>query len=167
MTTGRSMWTHFEGLRTKLLLTTFYDLLTRHFKKPRKSDVFEIWTNVKYVFSNIAERRRSWASTPAIDRYILPAGAQQQTRQLAIVAAVDRLVRQAIGRTDRRTLDRSINPAPHTMRAASITGQVRLCSRLKLIMNLQLSQVNNIPPHLKHAATSPRLNSVKSSPLQA
>ena len=30
---SRLMWTHFEGLRTKLLLTAFYDFLTRHFKK--------------------------------------------------------------------------------------------------------------------------------------
>jgi len=32
-----SMWTHFEGLRTKLFLTTFYDFFTRHFRKRKKS----------------------------------------------------------------------------------------------------------------------------------
>ena len=29
----RSIWTRFDALRTKLLLTTFYDFLIRHFKK--------------------------------------------------------------------------------------------------------------------------------------
>ena len=32
-----SMWTHFEGVRTKLLLTTFYNFLIHHFKKRKKS----------------------------------------------------------------------------------------------------------------------------------
>ena len=31
--TERTIWTHFDGLRTKLLLKTFYDFLIRHFKK--------------------------------------------------------------------------------------------------------------------------------------
>ena len=30
--TERTMWTHFDGLRTKLLLKIFYDFLIRHFK---------------------------------------------------------------------------------------------------------------------------------------
>jgi len=47
------MWTHFERLRTKLLLTTFYDFLTRHFKKKRKKSRFlKSGNNVKYVFSH-------------------------------------------------------------------------------------------------------------------
>jgi len=33
------MWTHFEGVKTKLLLMTFYDFLLQYFKK-RKSHVF-------------------------------------------------------------------------------------------------------------------------------
>jgi len=46
----RSMWTPFEGLRTKLLLTTFYDFLTRHFKKPVKSHVFWNVKNTKNTY---------------------------------------------------------------------------------------------------------------------
>jgi len=47
--TERSMWTHFEGLRTKLLLTitTFYDFLTR-----KKSRFWNLKKPLKYVFSN-------------------------------------------------------------------------------------------------------------------
>jgi len=41
------LWTHFDGLRTKLLLMTFYDFLTRHFKKRKKSCFFEIWKKHK------------------------------------------------------------------------------------------------------------------------
>jgi len=35
--------------RTKLLLTTFYDLLTRHFKKTQKVVFLKSEKNVKYV----------------------------------------------------------------------------------------------------------------------
>ena len=50
------MWTHFEGLGTKLLLTTSYDFLTPHFKKRKKF-------NVKYVFSNTdSDQKLGWAS---------------------------------------------------------------------------------------------------------
>ena len=54
MITERSIWTHFDGLRTKLLLKTFYDfLILRHFKKNVKSHVFwNLKKNIKYVFSN-------------------------------------------------------------------------------------------------------------------
>ena len=44
--TERSMWTHFEGLSTKLLLTTYYDFLTRHLKNA-KSRCFGIWKKRK------------------------------------------------------------------------------------------------------------------------
>jgi len=50
--TEQSMWTHFEGLRTKLLLTTFYDFLIRHFKNRKRSCFLKSEKNVKYVFSN-------------------------------------------------------------------------------------------------------------------
>ena len=44
---------HFDGLRTKLLLKTFYDFLIRHFKKNVKSHVFlKSEKTIKYVFSN-------------------------------------------------------------------------------------------------------------------
>ena len=54
MITEQGMWTHFKGSRTKLLLTTFCDFLTRHLKKTVISHVvFEIGKKpVKYVFSN-------------------------------------------------------------------------------------------------------------------
>jgi len=55
--TKRRVWTHFEELirPTKLLLTTFYDFLTRHLKNV-KSHVFgNPKKNVKYVFSNTVE----------------------------------------------------------------------------------------------------------------
>ena len=42
MITERSTRTHFEGLRTELLLTTFYDFLACISKK-HKSHIFEIW----------------------------------------------------------------------------------------------------------------------------
>jgi len=45
--TERSMWTHFEGLRTKLLLTTFWHVVS-------KGRVFEIWKNAQI---RILERR--------------------------------------------------------------------------------------------------------------
>jgi len=48
------MWTHFEGLRTKLLLTTYYDFLTRHFKKRKKTYFWNLKKNIKYVISNAA-----------------------------------------------------------------------------------------------------------------
>jgi len=41
------MWTHFDGLRTKLLLKTFYDFLTRHLKKRKKSCFLKYEKNVK------------------------------------------------------------------------------------------------------------------------
>ena len=48
--TERSMWTHFDGLRTKLLLKIFCDFLIRHFKKRKKSCFFlKSEKNVKYV----------------------------------------------------------------------------------------------------------------------
>ena len=47
------MWTHFDGLRTKLLLKIFYDFLIRHFKKRKKVMFFlKSEKTVKYVFSN-------------------------------------------------------------------------------------------------------------------
>ena len=45
-----SMWTH--GVRTKLMLTTFYDFLIHHFKKRKKSCFWKSAKNVKYIFSN-------------------------------------------------------------------------------------------------------------------
>jgi len=50
----------------------------------------------------------------AIDRYLLPAG-RSAANQSAAVAAVDRRDRQ----TDGQTLDRSVDPPSHTMRAVS------------------------------------------------
>ena len=50
------MRNHFDGLRTTLLLMTFYDFLIRHFKKKRKSHSFlKSEKDVKYVFSNTGE----------------------------------------------------------------------------------------------------------------
>jgi len=48
------MWTHFEGLSTKLLLTTVYDFLTRHLKNVKSRDFLKSENSVKYLFSNIA-----------------------------------------------------------------------------------------------------------------
>jgi len=50
--TERRMWTHFDGLMTKLLLKTFYDFLIHHFKKNVKSHVF--W-NLKKTWKRILE----------------------------------------------------------------------------------------------------------------
>ena len=47
-----------KRLRTGLLLTNFYDFLTRHLKK-RKSE-----KNVKYVFSNTDAKQKSSTKTP-------------------------------------------------------------------------------------------------------
>jgi len=46
----RSVWTHFEVVRTKLLLTTFWYIIS----KKRKSHFFKSEKNVKYAFLNIA-----------------------------------------------------------------------------------------------------------------
>ena len=58
--TKRSIWTHFDWLRTKLLLKTFYDFLIRHFKKNVKSHVF--WNLKKKHKIRILEH----CSTPRI-----------------------------------------------------------------------------------------------------
>ena len=42
------MWTHFEGVRTKLLLTTFWYTISKNIK----SHVFKSEKNAKYIFSN-------------------------------------------------------------------------------------------------------------------
>ena len=60
-------------------------------------------------------RRCCSAPAPAIDRYLLAAG-RSAANPPATVTAVDWCDRQ----TDGRTLDRFIDPAPHTMRAALI-----------------------------------------------
>jgi len=52
------MWTHFDGLRTKVLLKIFYDFLIRHFKKRKKSCFLKYEKNVKYVF-------KLWWAPPA------------------------------------------------------------------------------------------------------
>jgi len=50
--------THFEGLRTKLLLMSFY-FFTRHFQKRKKSRFLKSDKDVKYVglFSNIGPNK--------------------------------------------------------------------------------------------------------------
>jgi len=53
--TERSTRTHFEGLRTELLLTTFYDFLACISKKHKKSHFWNLKKNVKHVFSNTVE----------------------------------------------------------------------------------------------------------------
>ena len=58
---------------------------------------------------------------PAIDRCLLRAGPQQQTRRRPLLVSIDGTGRRTDGRTDRRTLDRFIDYAPHTMRAATKT----------------------------------------------
>ena len=73
--TERSMWTHFKGLMTKLLLTTFFTTFWRHFEKNVKSNVFWnlwiFWKNVKYVFSNtVVVLLRCVASRPATGRWL-------------------------------------------------------------------------------------------------
>jgi len=45
-----------------------------------------------------------------------PLGAQQQTRRPPLLLSIDGTDRRMDGRTDRRTLDRFIDPAAHTMR---------------------------------------------------
>ena len=45
--TERSMWTHFDGLRTKLLLKIFNHFLIRHFKKVKS-----------HVFWNLKKKRK-------------------------------------------------------------------------------------------------------------
>jgi len=52
------MRTHFDGLRTKTLLMTFYDFSIRRFKKTFKKSCFlKSEKNVKYVFSNTGAKR--------------------------------------------------------------------------------------------------------------
>jgi len=73
--TERSIWTHFKGLMTKLLLTTFFTTFWRHFEKNVKSNVFWnlwiFWKNVKYVFSNtVVVLLRCVASRPATGRWL-------------------------------------------------------------------------------------------------
>jgi len=45
-----------------------------------------------------------------------PQSAQQQTRRKPLLLSIDRT------RTDGRTLDRYIDPAPHTIRAVSVSN---------------------------------------------
>jgi len=47
----------------------------------------------------------------AVDRDLLPQGAQQQTRRTLLLLSIDGTDK----RTDRRTLDRSVAPAPRTI----------------------------------------------------
>ena len=64
------MLTHFEGLRTKLLLMTFHDFLTRHFKKihvffkfeKRKIRILEHWS--PQAFSRVVSMLNSGGEGP-------------------------------------------------------------------------------------------------------
>ena len=60
--TERSMWTHFDGLTTKLLLkifTSFWYVISE--KKRKSHDFLNLKKNVKYIFSNSAMTNQvSW-----------------------------------------------------------------------------------------------------------
>ena len=67
-----------------------------------------------------AERRAAaplllTAGRAAVGRYLCPSGAQQQTPSSGV-----RRANGTDGRTDRRTLDRYVDPAAHTMRPVSV-----------------------------------------------
>jgi len=69
------------------------------------------------LLNAVLRRRCCWAPAPAAaDRYLLPAG-RSATNPPHAAAAVDRWDRRTDGR---QTLDRFMDPDPHTMRAVSI-----------------------------------------------
>ena len=59
MITERCMWTHLERVRTKPLLTTFYDFLVRHFKTKNSSrdENTQTWRDVScklFIYSRLS-----------------------------------------------------------------------------------------------------------------
>ena len=85
------------------------------------------WHCPHLLLSAVLRRRCCWARLQlvhgaAVDLYLLPAR-RSAVNPPAIVAAVDRW--ETDRRTDRRTLDRYIDPATHTVRAASVITSCR------------------------------------------
>jgi len=81
-----------------------------------------VYSAVNVVLPAFAAERRAAASccgaVAAGHRYLLPSrGAQERTRRTPLLRSID----GTDGRTDGRTPDRYVAPAPHTMRAVPIT----------------------------------------------
>jgi len=70
------------------------------------------------LLSAHAARTRG-AAQAAVDRYLLPAECSAANSPLLSIDGTD-------GRMNKRTLDRFIDPAPHTMRAATKCSRSRI-----------------------------------------
>ena len=80
------MWTHFDGLRTKLLLTTFYDFLIHHLKNVKRHVFLKIWKKRKIRILEHWRRGSGDRSLPAGSRGKAPVGTWGRTPRSQIYA---------------------------------------------------------------------------------
>jgi len=90
--------THFEGLGTKLLLTTFCDLLTRHLKKRKKSHFLKCEKDVEYILSNNVRGWLQKRTVVSAEKTTLPREIISLAPLEILVATVSRLLLRAHAR---------------------------------------------------------------------